>query len=337
MSTHGANFARAPRPCTGCLPARRGRCHNTAGLVSSSQSPSFHRLDHSSQQSSSPPSTQLQQLSPPPHPPEGSQSPLPDHSVNVLTQSDSQSSTTAQDPLPLTPPAVIMPQLLPTIVPALHPPLLSSSTLQGLPFPGPYQPPSTSRQAFSDLPRQCASPEPVVLSRPSSASSPLLECLIEPHPVITHRKQCIVDGCQEFIAPTMWRSHMNLHAKGVFPGEVPTWWLQEQNLTVCTNCFCLVAVSRFRSHLDRCSTIGVSGCRSFPHSSPGVSCPSENPLPALPTWEEVCELQCPTIRYIPHKARPAVAHVLSDVLRSICFENSEEAWLKLFMLPKCVL
>eukprot|EP00731_Ephydatia_muelleri_P034365 Em0056g24a len=31
------------------------------------------------------------------------------------------------------------------------------------------------------------------------------------------------------------------------------------------------------------------------------------------------------------------ARVLSDVLRSICFENSEEAWLKLFMLPKCVL
>ena len=135
----------------------------------------------------------------------------------------------------------------------------------------------------------------------------------------------------------MWRSHMNLHAKGVFPGEVPTWWLQEQNLTVCTNCFCLVAVSRFTSHLDKCSTIVVSGCRSFPHRSLGVSCPSENPLPALPSWEEVCELQCPTIRYIPHKARPAVARVLSDVLRSICFENSEEAWLKLFMLPKCVL
>eukprot|EP00731_Ephydatia_muelleri_P011585 Em0006g479a len=234
-----------------------------------------------------------------------------------------------------------MPQLLPTQPQSPSPPSqivpLSSSTLQGLPFPGPYQPPSTSRQAFSDLPRQCASPEPVVQSRPSNASSPLSGCLPEPHLVSTHRKQCIVDGCQEFIAPTMWRSHMNLHAKGVFPGEVPTWWLQEQNLTVCTNCFCLVAVSRFTSHLDKCSTIVVSGCRSFPHSSLGVSCPSENPLPALPSWEEVCELQCPTIRYIPHKARPAVARVLSDVLRSICFENSEEAWLKLFMLPKCVL
>eukprot|EP00731_Ephydatia_muelleri_P019436 Em0012g261a len=47
--------------------------------------------------------------------------------------------------------------------------------------------------------------------------------------------------------------------------------------------------------------------------------------------------QCPTIRYIPHKARPAFARVLPDVLKSICYENSEEAWLRLFMLPKCVL
>ena len=34
---------------------------------------------------------------------------------------------------------------------------------------------------------------------------------------------------------------------------------------------------------------------------------------------------------------PAFARVLSDVLKSICYENSEEAWLRLFMLPKCVL
>ena len=32
-----------------------------------------------------------------------------------------------------------------------------------------------------------------------------------------------------------------------------------------------------------------------------------------------------------------VARVLSDSLRSVCVSNSEEAWLKLFMLPKCVL
>ena len=28
------------------------------------------------------------------------------------------------------------------------------------------------------------------------------------------RKQCAVHGCPELIAPTMWRQHMSLHAKG---------------------------------------------------------------------------------------------------------------------------
>ena len=129
---------------------------------------------------------------------------------------------------------------------------------------------------------------------------------------------------------------MNLHAQGVFPGEVPTWWLEEQDLSVCTHCLRLVAVSHFASHLEKCPT-NVSGCRSALPSSLADSSPSENPIHALPSLEVVCELQCPTIRYIPHKARPAFARVLSDVLKSICYENSEEAWLRLFMLPKCVL
>ena len=128
----------------------------------------------------------------------------------------------------------------------------------------------------------------------------------------------------------------NLHAQGVFPGEVPTWWLEEQDLSVCTHCLRLVAVSHFASHLEKCPT-NVSGCRSSLPSSLADSSPSENPIHALPSLEVVCELQCPTIRYIPHKARPAFARVLSDVLKSICYENSEEAWLRLFMLSKCVL
>ena len=95
-------------------------------------------------------------------------------------------------------------------------------------------------------------------------------------------------------------------------------------------------VSRFASHLEKCPT-NVSGGRGFLHSSLADSSPSENQMPALPSFDVVCELQCPTIRYIPQKARPAFARVLSDVLKSICYENSEEAWLRLFMLPKCVL
>eukprot|EP00731_Ephydatia_muelleri_P033594 Em0033g10a len=200
---------------------------------------------------------------------------------------------------------------------------------------GPYQPPSTSRQAFSDLPCQVAYLEPSVPSLPfrTNAPSPRSARLPGPPLVTAHRKQCIVAGCQEYIAPTMWRSHMNLHAQGVFPGEVPTWWLEEQDLSVCTHCLRLVAMSHFASHLEKCPT-NVSGCRSSLPSSLADSSPSENPIHALPSLDVVCELQCPTIRYIPHKARPVFARVLSDVLKSICYENSEEAWLR---LPKCVL
>eukprot|EP00731_Ephydatia_muelleri_P001362 Em0001g1362a len=50
--------------------------------------------------------------------------------------------------------------------------------------------------------------------------------------------------------------------------------------------------------------------------------------------KEVCELHRPTLRFIPSRARPAFARVLSASLRSVLSDNSEEAWLKLFMLPK---
>ena len=39
----------------------------------------------------------------------------------------------------------------------------------------------------------------------------------------------------------------------------------------------------------------------------------------------------------PKKQEPAFARALSETLRAICQLNTEEAWLKLFMLPKCVL
>eukprot|EP00731_Ephydatia_muelleri_P012305 Em0006g1199a len=62
-----------------------------------------------------------------------------------------------------------------------------------------------------------------------------------------------------------------------------------------------------------------------------------NVAESLPSFEEVCELHRPTLRFIPSRARPAFARVLSASLRSVLSDNSEEAWLKLFMLPKCVL
>ena len=51
----------------------------------------------------------------------------------------------------------------------------------------------------------------------------------------------------------------------------------------------------------------------------------------------MCQINHPTLHFVPAKARPAFARALSSALRDVIQENSEEAWLKLFMLPKCVL
>ena len=57
----------------------------------------------------------------------------------------------------------------------------------------------------------------------------------------------------------------------------------------------------------------------------------------LPTFEAICELPVRTVRHIPAKDRQAVALVLSSSLRAAAFENTQAAWLKVFMLPKCIL
>ena len=59
--------------------------------------------------------------------------------------------------------------------------------------------------------------------------------------------------------------------------------------------------------------------------------------PGLPTFEDVCLLNQPTLHFVPSKSRPAFARALSSALRCVILENTEEAWLKLFMLPRCVL
>ena len=57
----------------------------------------------------------------------------------------------------------------------------------------------------------------------------------------------------------------------------------------------------------------------------------------VPTFEDICQLPGYTLRCVPTKARPAFACALSAALRSALLENTEDTWLKLFMLPKCLL
>ena len=53
----------------------------------------------------------------------------------------------------------------------------------------------------------------------------------------------------------------------------------------------------------------------------------------LPSFEDICKLQCTTIHHIPAKSRPAFAQVLSATLRSVLSMNDERSWLKLFLSP----
>lgn len=103
---------------------------------------------------------------------------------------------------------------------------------------------------------------------------------------------------------------------------------------VCPNCLLLVVNSHHSSHEVKCS-------HSF--KVPIVVAPSTSsdavidPPWSLPSLEEVFHIRCNTIRYIPSRDRQAFAQVLSSNLSSVIHENTEQAWLKLFMLPKCVL
>ena len=138
-----------------------------------------------------------------------------------------------------------------------------------------------------------------------------------------HKKSCPVQGCQQLIAPTMWRQHMTLHAQGFFSGAVPGFWLQEQDLFVCPNCQQLVANSRHSSHLRKC-THATAAPPSLSPLGVQVADPS---LFLLPTFESVCNLPGRTVRHIPLKDRLSFALVLSSALRSAVHDNSEDAWL----------
>ena len=99
-----------------------------------------------------------------------------------------------------------------------------------------------------------------------------------------------------------------------------------------------VANSRMISHSRKCSGVKVT-LSQIPYEPSNSIDLSFNIQPSvtLPTFEEVCHLNLPTLRFIPSKSRPAFAKVLSSALRCVISENTKESWLKLFMLPKCVL
>ena len=143
-----------------------------------------------------------------------------------------------------------------------------------------------------------------------------------------HKKSCPVEGCRQLIAPTMWRQHIALHAQGFFPGAVLGPWLQEQDLFIFRGCQQLVANSHHSSHLRKCSHASATPSIQSPLHVQGADPPAP-----LPTFDSVCQLPGRTVRHIPVKDRLVFALALCSALN----DNSEDAWLKVFMLPKCLL
>ena len=131
---------------------------------------------------------------------------------------------------------------------------------------------------------------------------------------------------------------MSLHAQGILPGEVPISWLEENDSYISPHCSQPVANLRMISHSRKCSDVKVtlSQIANEPSNSNDLSF-NVQPSVTVPTFEEVCHLNLPTLRFLPSISRPAFAKALSSALRCVISENKEEAWLKLFMLLKCVL
>ena len=97
---------------------------------------------------------------------------------------------------------------------------------------------------------------------------------------------------------------MSLHARGVFCGAVLLSWLATQDVLICPNCSYLVANSRAASHSQHCTTNLSLSSALLTHVSPSTTA---GPVPAalsepttsnLPSLEEVCELKCPTLRFV---------------------------------------
>ena len=121
--------------------------------------------------------------------------------------------------------------------------------------------------------------------------------------------------------------------KGVYPGAVPTTWLREQSRYICSS---PVANYHSVSHFKKCPSVAFCS-QTQSHDIKVVPCSTIPHQATLPCLQDICSLRHPTIGFVPSKARPAFARALSSVLKEIVAENSVDAWIKLLMLPKCVL
>ena len=319
----GCSCARKKIVCSDCYPCRRGKCMN---LISSSKLYPTQRIRHRNR------FLRIIRLQIPHR-----RAATP--STNTFTAftaaaRNASSSFTAAGHNPYVSSTAFTTRIVaaipaePFFPPLLQPPLASTYLQQELHFPAfPQQAPtqsnyevslpSTSHQTFpsstshQDLPSgptssphqaSSAGPSSPSTSHQATSSGPSSSLQASSSGLSTIRKQCIVEGCPAHIAPSMWHNHMTLHAKGALPGIVPSKWLSEHNLFVCPSCSQLVSNSRHASHLRQCS----QRCIAPVSLQQPVSIPCSDDSQDLPTFDQVYQLNHPTLRYIPAKARPAL-------------------------------
>ena len=124
----------------------------------------------------------------------------------------------------------------------------------------------------------------------------------------------------------MWRAHLNQHVSGVFPGDIPQHWLQDNGFFICNHCHQLVSESHTASHNFKCLN-KTSSPTSYPIPSTEGT---DNFSTQLPTLDEILQLNLHTVRHNPQKIQLPFAFALSSSLQSAIHQNTVEAWTKLF-------
>ena len=259
----GCSCAKGGKGCTGCYPGRKGKCVNAliaAPQTSSQQlprvlAPSYSPAEHASQPSLPTPPQPLEHDSPVPI------TQLPP-TPSPLSPSEQLQYTQAKEQQLFSPDYLPSPESG-TALPSEEPP--SSAMPSCCKCKGDNarcvscKCCKENRACVNCLPGRrgkCVNilnvlsrtSPPAIEPKPNQAANTVQE-VDKPG---QHRQRCVVHGCKELIAPSMWKNHLNLHTQSILPGSVPEDWLGQNNMVICSYCFHLVASSHLQSHHGKC-------------------------------------------------------------------------------------
>ena len=96
--------------------------------------------------------------------------------------------------------------------------------------------------------------------------------------------------------------------------DVPSSWLLDQDLSICTSRHQLVSNSRTVSHRCCCRFRANTPDEVLP---PTILWDNSTTSHSLPYLEEVFQLRCHTLHFVPARSRPAFARMLAGALRSV--------------------